>query len=116
MRVRTRRWGIIRIARSTGTERPLIASGISPAAKSSAGFFESNFDRSRRPIRPGQIRRVRRGERPAGRAAHVNGSRIDPSRLSVEFPDSWFHAEPGVVEAAGVSHVKPAVGELDGKP
>ena len=93
-----------------------IASGISPAAKSSAGLFESNFDLFATP-HPGLAKFVAfAAESVRLAAAHVNGSRIDPSRLSVEFPDSWFH-----VTNAGGFHdarfgVKPAVGELDGKP
>jgi uncharacterized protein (TIGR02466 family) len=72
-------------------ETARIASGVAPAAKSAAGLFESNFDLFS-TNHSGLARLVAFAAETVRQAvAHVNGARIDPGRLSVEFPDSWFH-------------------------
>jgi uncharacterized protein (TIGR02466 family) len=72
-------------------ETARIASGIAPAAKSATGLFESNFDLFASP-HPGLARLVAFVTETVREAvAHVNGSRLNPERLKVTIPDSWFH-------------------------
>jgi uncharacterized protein (TIGR02466 family) len=74
-------------ARSTAR----IASGVAPAAKSPAGLFESEFDLFADP-HPGIAKFVALAtETVQAAVSHVNGSRMEPARLKVNFPDSWFH-------------------------
>jgi uncharacterized protein (TIGR02466 family) len=68
-----------------------IASGVAPAAKSASGLFESPFDLFS-DNHPGLAKFVAfAAESVRVAVAHVNGTRVDPSRLAVTFPDSWFH-------------------------
>jgi uncharacterized protein (TIGR02466 family) len=72
-------------------QRDRIASGVAPAAKSATGLFESKFDLFA-TRQAGLARLVAFIADTVRRAAsHVNGGRVEPDRLTVEFPDSWFH-------------------------
>jgi uncharacterized protein (TIGR02466 family) len=72
-----------------------IASGVARGAKSAAGLFESDFNLFASD-HPGLARLVAFvAETVRAAAAHANGSRVDPDRLRVEFPDSWFHVTNG---------------------
>ncbi len=68
-----------------------IASGVAPGAKSAAGLFESRFDLFA-DDHPGLAKlKAFAGQTVQYAAAHVNGGGIDPRRLRVAVPDSWFH-------------------------
>jgi uncharacterized protein (TIGR02466 family) len=76
-------------------ETARIASGVAPAAKSATGLFESNFDLFANP-HPGLAKLVAFADDTVRAAvAHVNGPQVDPARLKVTFPDSWFHVTNG---------------------
>jgi uncharacterized protein (TIGR02466 family) len=72
-------------------ETARIASGVAPGAKSSFGLFESNFDLFAED-HPG-LNKLKAfiGQTVQIAAAHANGSELDPRRLRVAVPDSWFH-------------------------
>lgn len=68
-----------------------IASGISPAVKSSEGLYESDFDLLARD-HPGIVKFREFAARAVARAvSHVNGGELQPSQIRVEFLDSWYH-------------------------
>ena len=72
-------------------ETARIASGIAPAAKSATGLFESKFNLFASP-HPGLARLVAFAtETVRAAVVHIGGSRLDPARLKVNIPDSWFH-------------------------
>ena len=68
-----------------------IASGIAPGAKSSFGLFESDFDLFAKDSLGLNKLKSFIGQSLQLVAAHVNGSQVDPHRLSVTIVDSWFH-------------------------
>jgi len=73
-------------------EKQNIASGVAPAMKSRDGLFESRLDLFETTDHPGLKRLVAFIESSVKRAVwHVNGRRVDPAHLRVEFTDSWFH-------------------------
>ncbi len=72
-----------------------IASGVAPAAKSSQGLFESDFDLFANSDANLQALRGFFDETVRLAVSHVNGGRIDPARLQVEFRDSWCHITNG---------------------
>ncbi len=68
-----------------------IASGVAPAAKSSFGLYESDFDLLARD-HPGLDKLRLFVTRCVQQAvAHVNGPELGPSQIQVEIRDSWFH-------------------------
>ena len=75
--------------RSGETNR--IASGVAPAAKSSTGLFESNFNLFAADHLGLNKLKAFIGETVQMAAAHANGSRTEPRRLRVGVVDSWFH-------------------------
>ena len=72
-------------------EKSRIASGIAPAAKSSAGLFESNFDLLAAD-HPGLSRlKAFICETVQMAATQANGSVVESRRIRVEVVDSWCH-------------------------
>lgn len=73
-------------------EKENIASGIAPAMKSKEGLFESKLDLFETSTHEGLKRLIAFIESSVKRAVwHVNGRRVDPKDLHVQFTDSWFH-------------------------
>lgn len=77
--------------RLRSAESDRIASGVSPAMKSSRGLFESRFDLFADP-HPGLGKlKAFIGQTVQAAVAHVNGGQVEPRRLRVAVTDSWFH-------------------------
>lgn len=73
-------------------EKTNIASGVAPSMKSKYGLFESRFDLFRETTNEQLKRLVAFISSSVRRAVwHVNGREIDVNRISIEFPESWFH-------------------------
>ena len=69
-----------------------IASGVAKAMKSKEGLFESDFDLFKTTTHEPLKRLIAFIESSIRRAVwHVNGRRVDPAQIRVEFLDSWYH-------------------------
>jgi len=68
-----------------------IASNVAMTAKSAYGLFESPFDLLDAP--PACLTELKAFFEDALRVAisHVNGSQVEPSRITPHIADSWFH-------------------------